>query len=65
MIVKTEYQKTVVPSALVGDCAPPPLPTEGANVTNDVLIRYMVGMEFALKDCNTDKRAIRQWQSTE
>lgn len=63
VIVKTEYQKVAVPSALARDCDFPPLPSEGADVTNDVLMQYMIGMEFALKDCNTDKGAIRRWQS--
>tara|TARA_R110001606_G_C15105678_1_gene620268 strand:+ start:410 stop:601 length:192 start_codon:yes stop_codon:yes gene_type:complete len=63
--VKTEYQKVAVPSTLARDCDLPPLPSEGANVVNDVLMQYMIGMELALKDCNTDKGAIRQWQSME
>uniref|UniRef100_A0A6M3LVU9 Uncharacterized protein n=1 Tax=viral metagenome TaxID=1070528 RepID=A0A6M3LVU9_9ZZZZ len=65
MIVKTEYQKQKVPSAWVFDCLAPPQPNEGQKTSNNELVEYMVSMELALKDCNTDKRAIRQWQSTE
>jgi hypothetical protein len=63
VIVKTEYQKQMVPSAWVVDCLAPPQPREDAK--NNELVEYMVSMELALKDCNTDKRAIRQWQSKE
>lgn len=53
----------MVPSAWVVDCLAPPQPREDAK--NNELVEYMVSMELALKDCNTDKRAIRQWQSKE
>lgn len=42
------------------DCPYPSIPEEGS--LNDVLAEYMVRMEAALKDCNTDKKSIRLWQ---
>ncbi|MEZ9525708.1 Rz1-like lysis system protein LysC [Enterovibrio norvegicus] len=61
VIVKTVTEKLTVPEHLARDCLLPDIPAEGS--TNDPLTEYMVRMETALKDCNTDKKAIRQWQS--
>ncbi|WP_420920429.1 Rz1-like lysis system protein LysC [Photobacterium damselae] len=61
VIVKTEYQKVLVPENLTKDCPLPDIPAEGS--PNDILAEYMIRMETALKDCNTDKKSIRLWQT--
>ncbi|MCF2827084.1 MULTISPECIES: Rz1-like lysis system protein LysC [unclassified Pseudoalteromonas] len=63
VIVKTEYRKQVVPKHLAQDCPLPPVPAEGSS--NEALAEYMVRMESALKDCNIDKKSIRQWQKAQ
>ncbi|WP_139281674.1 Rz1-like lysis system protein LysC [Vibrio aerogenes] len=61
MIVKTEYQKQVIPVFLIRDTAVPNIPQQGA--TNAQLVEYMASMENALNNCNIDKKSIRQWQN--
>mgnify|MGYP007079462761 CR=1 FL=1 len=61
VIVKTVIEKETVPEHLARDCPLPEIPAEGSS--NDPLTEYMVRMETALKDCNIDKKSIRQWQN--
>ncbi|MHC6527656.1 Rz1-like lysis system protein LysC [Vibrio proteolyticus] len=62
VIVKTKYQKMRLPDNLTKDCPVPAIPAQGS--ANDILAEYMLRMETALKDCNTDKKSIRIWQTT-
>ncbi|WP_425445257.1 Rz1-like lysis system protein LysC [Vibrio ostreicida] len=59
VIVKTVVKTVTLPRHLARDCLAPAIPAIGS--TNDPLAEYMVRMENALKDCNTDKKSIRQW----
>lgn len=51
----TQYR--VPPDALLADCAEPPATVR----TNGLLAEYALNLRTALRHCNDDKAALREW----
>lgn len=55
--VAPKDSRILPPVELLQDCAEPP----GAFQTNGALAGYLIELRDALRGCNADKRALREW----